>query len=223
MFKKVISCFLVLLLSFSFVGCKNNSTKAVSKDKIISLGKNEGNVYSNDFFNMTIKIPDKWVVATDDEKKSLIEKGSEIVAGEDKTKAKQLDLAKLRTLYLLVISSKGTQVQSVDNPIFMAIAEKISFFQGVKNGAGYLAEVKKQLKALSSTLPYNLDKEVYTEKIGGKDFSVLEATISAGDIKMTQKYYACILNGYALSFITTSYDSEGAKSLDGVLKSITLK
>ena len=223
MIKKVISCLLILLLAFSFAGCSTTSTKEVAKDKVISLGKNQGNVYTNDFFNMTINIPEKWVVATDEEKNALINKGAEIVAGDDKSKAKQIDLAKLRTVYLLVISAKGMQVQAVDNPNFMVIAEKLSFFQGVKNGSGYLGEVKKQLKTLSSTLPYNLDKEVYTEKVGGKDFSVLEATIKSGNVKLTQKYYACVLNGYALSFITTSYEDAGAKSLDGVLKSVTFK
>lgn len=120
-------------------------------------------------------------------------------------------------------SEKGMNVQAESNPNFMALAEKLSFFQGVKNGKDYLNEIRKQLKAIASSLPYNLNKEIYTEKVGGKDFSVLEATIEAGTTKMTQKYYAYVLNGYALCFVSTSNIEAGAKSLDGIIKSITFK
>jgi hypothetical protein len=227
MFKRVSSCALILLLVFSFAGCGKKSnkelTKEVAKDKIITLGENKGNVYTNDFFKMTINMPDKWVVATDEEKTEVLNLGKEIVAGDDKDKAKQLDLSTLRSVYLLMISEKGLQVKSAGNPNFMVLAEKLSFLQGINNGSDYLASIKKQLKSLSSTVPYNLDKEIYTEKIGGKNFSVLEATLEAGTIKMTQKYYACVLNGYALSFISTGTDDANAKILDTILKSITFK
>lgn len=219
MYKKLTSGLLILLLAFSLAGCK----KIATKDQIISLGKSEGNVYSNDFFNMTITIPDKWVVATDDEKMEVIKVGQEVIAGDDESKAKKLDLSVLKSVYLLMASEKGMKVQSTSNPNFITVAEKISLAQGVKNGTDYLEAVKVQLKALASTVPYNLDKEVYTEKVDGKNFSVLEATIENGTIKMTQKYYACVLNGYALSFISTSTNAESAKTLDEVIKSVTFK
>lgn len=69
----------------SFSACGKSSKKEVDKgtvsttsktedkdsksDKKIDLGKSEGNIYKNEYFNMTINIPDKWIVATDDEKK----------------------------------------------------------------------------------------------------------------------------------------------------------
>ena len=235
MYKKITTFALTLLLAFSFAGCSRTSTKEVAKtvpkavtkevakDKQLTLGKNEGNVYTNDFFKMDITIPDKWIVATDEEKTEVLKQGKEVVSKDDKTKAKQMDLSTLRTVYLLMTSQKGLKVQSTPNPNFIVIAEKLSFFQGVNDGSKYLGEVKKQLKTLASTMPYKFDKEIYTEKVGGKDFSVLEATIDTGTIKMTQKYYACVLNGYALSFISTYTDDVSAKSLDALVKSVTFK
>lgn len=221
-FKKIVSFLLILSLAFSFAGCNTKSTKEVTKSAAITLGTNKGNVYTNDFFKLTINIPDKWIVATDAEKTKIIEAGKEIVAGDDKDKAKQIDLSAEKSVYLLMVSAKGLQVQSTNNPNFIVIAEKLSFFQSVKTGADYLAEIKKQLKTVTS-IPYNLDKAVYTEKVGGKNFSVLEATVENSTIKMTQKYYACVLNGYALSFISTGLDDAGAKTLDATLKSVTFK
>ncbi|MBZ9632926.1 hypothetical protein [Clostridium sp. FP1] len=239
MYKKATACLLTLLLAFSFVGCSKTSTKEVAKevpksitkevpkevakDKLLTLGKTEGNVYTNDFFKMNINIPDKWIVATDEEKTEVLKLGKEVISKDDKSKAKELDLSELRTVYLLMTSQKGLKVQSTANPNFIVIAEKLSFFQGVNDGANYLGAVKKQLKTVASTMPYKFDKEIYTEKVGRKNFSVLEATIETGTIKMTQKYYACVLNGYALSFISTYTDDVGAKSLDGVIKSVTFK
>lgn len=247
MFKKVTSGLLIILLAFSFAGCSKTSdkketkeetkaeTKAVTKevakeetkeetkDQIISLGKNEGNVYSNDFFNMTVTMPDKWVVATDEEKMEVLEVGKEVIAGEDKSKAEEIDLSAAKSVYLLMISEKGLKDKSASNSNFIVVAEKISLSQGVKDGADYLEAVKGQLKSVASTMPYNLDKEIYTEKVDGKDFSVLEATIKVGDVKMTQKYYASVLNGYALSFVNTITSDESAKILDKVIKSITFK
>ena len=225
-FKKTISSFLILLLVFSFVGCNSTSTKkvtkAITKSSAITLGTSKGNVYTNDFFKLTLNIPDKWVVASDEDKNKVIEAGEKIVVGDDKAKAKQIDLSLVKSVYLFMVSAKGLQVQSTNNPNFMVIAEKLSFYQGVKTGADYLVEVRKQLKAVTS-ITYNLDKPVYTEKVGGKNFSVLEATVQTSTIKMTQKYYACVLNGYALSFISTTLDDEGAKTLDATLKSVTFK
>ncbi|MGH4126089.1 MAG: hypothetical protein ACREV6_24550 [Clostridium sp.] len=239
MYKKITACLLTLLLAFSFAGCSKTSTKEVAKDvpksvtkevakevandKILTLGKNEGSVYTNDFFKMSINMPAKWLIATDEEKIAVLKLGKEVISKDDKNKAKQLDLSELRTVYLLMTSEKGMKAQSTSNPNLMVVAEKLSFFQGVSNGADYLAEVKKQLKTLASTMPYKFDKEIYTQEVGGKNFSVLESTIETGTIKMTQKYYACVLNGYALSFISTYTDDLGAKSLDGVIKSVTFK
>lgn len=235
MFKKVTSGFLIVLLAFSFTGCSKTSdkeetkettkevTKEQAKEQIINLGKNEGNVYSNDFFNMTITMPDKWVVATDEEKMAVLEVGKEIIAKEDESKAEQIDLSAAKSLYLLMISEKGLKDPSTSNSNFIVVAEKISLAQGVKDGSDYLEAVKEQLKSVASTMPYNLDKEIYTEKVDGKDFNILEATIEVGDVKMTQKYYACVLNGYALSFVNTITSDESAKVLDGVIKSITFE
>jgi len=146
MLKKITTSLLVLIIIFSFAGCRTISNDQATKEKIINLGKTEDNVYTNDFFNMTVKIPDKWVVATDEEKMEVIKKGKEVISGDDKSKDEALNLSELRTVYLLMVSEKGLNVQADSNPNFMVLAEKLSFFQGVKNGKDYLIEVRKQYK-----------------------------------------------------------------------------
>jgi hypothetical protein len=242
MFKKVISGVLIVLLSMSFAACGKSAKDEVDKgtvsgsetsstdkkvkeesDEKINLGKTEGREYINDFFDMKIKVPDNWIIATDEEKQAIVDTGKQVVTGDDEKKSKEYDLSLERTVYLLVTSEKGMNVQDITNPNFMTLAEKISFFQGVKDGKDYLEEVKKGLGALSAQIPYTFDKEIYVEKVDDKEFYVLEAVVNGTGVTMTQKYYSSITNGYALCFITTSYSEEQSKSLETIIKSVSFE
>lgn len=240
MLKKLISSILIVSLAISFSACGKSPKDEVDKgtvsttskteakdsksDKKIDLGKSEGNVYKNEYFNMTINIPDKWIVATDAEKNALMQKGKQVVADNDKDKQKQFDYSLEKTVYLLAISEKGLSVKDTSNPNFMTIAEKLDSMQGavISDGKGYLEQVKKGLQAITQ-IPYKFDKEVYTEKVGNKDFYVLEATVSNANVKLVQKYYAAKIGDYVLSFVGTSYNDDQAKKLDTIIKSISFK
>ncbi|HEY9060067.1 MAG TPA: hypothetical protein VIO64_06130 [Pseudobacteroides sp.] len=191
-----------------------------STGKKLDLGKNEGDTYKNEFFGLSMKLPKDWKVSSDEEKQKVLNAGKEAIAGDDKSKQTQLDLADLKSVYLLMVSKIGMTNQSYDNGNLMIMAEKLSLLQGVNKGSQYLEYVKKGLKELNGQMPYKLDKDVYEEKIGGKVFSVLETVIESPDIKLTQKYYACVLKGYALVFITTSTNNENDKIIKGMLDSV---
>jgi hypothetical protein len=247
MLKKLISSILIVSLTLSFSACgkiakqevdkgtvsttsspeaKDSGTekKDTSSSKKIDLGTSEGSVYKNEYFNMTITIPDKWIVATDAEKNDLIQKGKQVVAPNDKDKQKQMDYSLEKTVYLLATSEKGLAVNDTTNPNFIAIAEKLNFAQGVvvSDGKAYLEQVKKGLQGIAQ-IPYKFEKEIYTEKVGNKDFYVLEATASNGNVKLVQKYYATKIGDYALSFIATRYNDEQGKKLDTMIKDISFK
>lgn len=239
MLKKLISSILIVSLAMSFSACGKSPKNEVDKgtesgtkteakgskaDKKIDLGKIEGSNYKNEYFNMTINIPDKWMVATDDEKNAMIQKGKQVVVDNDKSKQKQMDYSIEKTVYLLVTSPKGLSVSDTSNPSFMTLAEKLDLMQGVviSDGKGYLEQVKKGLQAITS-IPYKFDKEIYKEKVGNKDFYVLEATVSNENVKLVQKYYASKVGDYVLSFIGTSYNDDQAKSIDTIIKSISFK
>jgi len=238
--KKLISSILIVSLAISFSACGKSPKKEVDKgtvsttsktedkdsksDKKIDLGKSEGNIYKNEYFNMTINIPDKWVVATDEEKDAMIQVAKQAVADNDKAKEKQLDYSLEKTVYLLATSQKGLSVNDTSNPMFMAMAEKLDLMQGVviSDGKGYLEQVKKGLLAVNQ-IPYKFDKEIYTQKVANKDFYVLEGTVNNGDLKIVQKYYAAKMGNYVLAFIGTSYNEDQAKNIETIIKSISFK
>lgn len=191
-----------------------------SAGKKLDLGKNEGDTYKNEFFGLSMKLPKDWKVSSDEEKQKVLNAGKEVIAGDDKSKQAQLDLADLKSVYLLMVSKIGMTNQSYDNGSLMIMAEKLSLLQGVNKGSEYLEYVKKGMKELNAQMPYKLDKDVYEVKIGGKEFSVLEAVIESPELKLTQKYYACVLKGYALVFITTSTTGDNDKIIKGMLDSV---
>jgi hypothetical protein len=51
----------------------------------------------------------------------------------------------------------------------------------------------------------------------------MEATIDAGEIKLTQKYYTAIFDGYALVFINTFSNEEEASEIKGFMDTVTFK
>ena len=240
MFKKLISSILIVSLAMCFSACgkspknevdkgtvsttSNTEAKDSKKDKKIDLGKSEGKVYKNEYFNMTINIPDKWIVATDDEKNHMMQEGKQVITDNDKNKEKQIDYSLEKTVYLLHTSEKGLSVNETLNPSFMAMAEKLNLMQNVavSDGKGYLEQVKKGLQDMAM-VPYKFDKEIYTEKVGNKDFYVLEATVNNGDVNLVQKYYAAKVDDYVLVFIATGFNDDQAKKLDTTIKSISFK
>ncbi|KNY29664.1 hypothetical protein [Pseudobacteroides cellulosolvens] len=189
-------------------------------DKKLDLGKNEGDTYKNDYFGLSVKLPKGWKVASDEEKKQVLNMGKQVVAGDDKAKQAEVELAEAKSVYLLMVSKIGMNQQSYDNGNFMIMAEKLSFLQGINKGSQYLEHVKKGLQDVKAQMPYKLDKPIYSEKIGGKEFAVLDAVMESEQLKLTQKYYAYVMKGYALVFIGTSTNDENAKIIQGMLDSM---
>jgi len=128
-----------------------------------------------------------------------------------------LEKAELRTVYLLSATSEEQGIAS-----FIAMAEKLSFLQNVKDGKAYLEAVKENLVTLIEDVPYEF-KDIYTVEIGGKEFYALETTIDGGIIKLEQTYYARVENKYALAFITTSMNEANDEAMQGIIDSVEFK
>ncbi len=205
---------------------KPSEEPSETTDKKLDLGKNEGDTYKNDYFGLSVKLPKDWKVSSDEEKKQVLDMGKQVVAGDDKTKQAQVELAEKKSVYLLMLSkvvktdiALGSDYK-FDSGNFMVMAEKLSFLQGINKGSDYLDYVKKGLQDMKTQMPYKLDKPIYSEKIGGKEFAVLDAVLDNEGFKLTQKYYAYVMKGYALVFISTSTSEENSKIIQDMLDSV---
>ncbi|MNO64153.1 hypothetical protein D3C76_548770 [compost metagenome] len=187
--------------------------------KEVSLGKTTNGSYTNDYFGVSLSFPKEWTFQDEESLKKLMEQSREFIADGDDTKKKQLDLASLKTLNLLMASQYPLDSGEL-GPSVVIVAEKVSLLQGVKTGKDYLEASKKFM--MESQLPYNY-KDFTTAKVGGKDMDVMQITIENGDLVVTQDYYSTIIDGYAFNMIFTYVDDEMKAATDKIVQSVSFK
>jgi hypothetical protein len=196
---------------------------AVKSDnkKSITLGKQEGSKYTNDYFGLDLDVPEGWTIASEEEKAALMQAGQDIIAENNEDLAKKIDLAKEKILYLLFASKYPLNHQGL-NPNIICMAENLGLMGSlaVKSGKDYLAATKTNMEQAGMSYTFG---EVTTEKIGGKDFDVMEATLDAGSVKLTQKYHVAIFDGYALIFINSFTSEEEASEMKAYMDTISFK
>ncbi|MDT3426394.1 hypothetical protein J2Z22_001920 [Paenibacillus forsythiae] len=194
-------------------------TACGGKEKEISLGVTESGSYTNDYFGLSLTFPKEWLYQNADQMMELMAAGKDVIAGDDESKKKMLDLSKSKTLNLLVTSKFPVDSGKV-GPSAIAVAEKVSLLQGVKDGKDYLEASKKLM--VDSKLPYEF-KDISTVKVGGKEMYTMQASINTGQDIVTQDYYSSIIDGYAFNLILTYIDAESKAETDKILESVTFK
>lgn len=205
----------VVTLFFLFnLGC---SKKA---ENTIDLGKFEEGTYSNIFFNFKVSVPDSWHVMDDEARIALMQKGKEIVAGDNKNLNATLNASVLQTLNLITASEHAPGAPVDTNSSFIIIAENIKHSPGIKRGRDYHYHTKKMMG--SSALDVSFPKSIYEKMIGGKSFDVLEISINMGSLVNYQKQYATIINNYALLIAVTYQDNEGLNKLEQIFQTMKM-
>lgn len=215
---KTMKQLLVILLAVSLIfsiGC----TKKSGSDKV-TLGETNNGVYTNDFFNLKINVPQDWYSPTKEEMDQIANVGNEAVAGDDEELKNQLDLAKEKTLNLLFVFKHPLDFLGGVNYNFMCIAENLGIAGiSVKTGDAYLDAAKELMK--NAGLPYEFS-EYGTADIGGKSFTTMDAVVNLGDLTLTQRYHTAIIKGYAMNFVLSFTTEEEYNELKTILDSVKL-
>ncbi|OKP86167.1 hypothetical protein A3842_06855 [Paenibacillus sp. P3E] len=207
------------LLSMVMVLMLMMVTACGGKDKEVSLGVTESGTYTNDYFGLSLNFPKEWVFQNADQMMKLMEAGQQVVAGGNEAKNKMLDLAKTKTLNLLMASEFPLD-SGKSGPSAIAVAEKVSMLQGIKTGKDYLESSKKLMT--DSKLPYEFE-DIKTVKVGGKDMDLMKASINNGAAVVTQEYYSTIIDGYAFNLILSYVDEKSKAETDKILESVSFK
>ncbi|RXZ80504.1 hypothetical protein EBB07_18295 [Paenibacillaceae bacterium] len=200
---------LVMLLLVTACGTKHTN---------VDLGTVANGTYTNEYFGMSVNIPQEWIVQDDETVNELADLGKDLATDGDEKKKKQYDYSQLQTLNLLMISQFPLD-EAVLNPSLIVNAEKVSKLQGIKTGEDYLNSAKKLLEQMG---PYEF-KDIKKETLGGKEFYLLEASIDNGETLVEQKYYSSIIKGYSFNMISTSMDEASAQEISKVLGSASFK
>jgi hypothetical protein len=216
LFRTAVSVISLVLLS-QLASAQTPSVGAPLAAETPDLGSVTGSTYTNKYFGLTLTLPAGWSVQDSVVKKQISDKGKELVTSNDAATKSDLNRAVDATLNLLTAfeHAPGTAAQ---NSMLMCGAEKPPV--GVKTDADYMVALKNTLKY--AQVPISIEKDIYSEQIGGAAFSVIDFNTTYPGMVLSQKYYAHTVKDYVLFFIITYQTPEQLKTLQESLKSVTL-
>lgn len=203
----------VLVLAIVFSGCKKKEPLKPNAGTI------KNGVYNNEYFGLTLNLPEDWSLQDAESSKELTKFGYKMIAGDDENLERSLNAAAEKQQLMFFSASKypiGTPV--ADNPSIIGTAELVKSKPGIKRGSDYLFHVRNLLE--TSGIKININETKTTEKFGGVEFDMLEVVLSIGNISIQQKYYSTIMRDYAISFILTYTSEEGHEYLKEILKTV---
>jgi hypothetical protein len=207
--------FVFSLLLFAWVRCKE-------AEKNFDYGKIENGVYTNDYFDFNIPVPQNWDVRNDEQVQQLQKKGSGLISGNNKELEAKIDQADVNTVVLLTVFKNKEDTTAVKfNPSFILLCENLQGSPDIKKGKDYLDHAKYLMQ--QSKMPYQFTPEYFTEKVGNKEFDRMDAVLDGQMGGIQQSYYSIIDKGYALSIIISFVDADQKIELKGIINKIKFK
>lgn len=203
---KIIKFSIICFVAVSLLQCKSSG-----KPEGFDYGSVEDNMYSNEFFAMTMETPEGWAVQSSEAMEQMSEAGRDMIVGDDAVKKAQLKISEINTanLFSAFQQEVGTPTDGF-NANLILVAENLRLAPGVKSGADYLKLTKKLLE--QAPIGYNFPSEITSTTLGGKSFDYMDATLNSQGMQIKQRYYSTILNGFSFCAII-SYGNEEQKEI----------
>lgn len=184
-------------------------------------GRLDGDVYTNDYFGLTLTLPAGWKVQGEAVKERNGAAGRKLYETGDPAARARLERAAGDTLNLLTAYEHPVGAAVHFNPAFLCAAERIPAAAAGATDADYMAVLKQTFRR--SRAPVTLDRDVYTARVGGLTFSVIDITTRFPSAVGRQRYYTHIRRGYALSLVLTYLTDAQLHTLEGVVGSVSFR
>lgn len=203
----------VLALSLFACSDKEPVTSVITKST-------DGKRYTNAYFDIQVDKPEGWFAQDPEQTIKQGSQGARVVAGDDKN-MKAILAESIKTtvpIFAFFKHEPGTPVKF--NPSVIAVAENIEVMPGIKTGCDYLFHARSLLK--NAAIELEVTDDCHTESINNAPLGYFDARISVNGADIYQKYYACIKNQHALSFIQTYFDDQSRSEVYQVISSLLL-
>lgn len=211
--RKTICLFIVTV----FLSCSNQEKKLPEN---FDFGKTENGSYKNDYFGMEVLFNPNWIVQDKQEMNNLIEQGSDLVTGDNKSLKSIVKASQVNTAYLFAVFKHEVGAAVEYNPSFMIVAENTKNFPGIKNGKDYLFHAKKLMK--QTQMSYSFEKEVFEQTIGRSLFHNMETKLDYMGKTIIQEYISTVNKGFSLCFIISYTNEEEKNELYDVINNIKI-
>ncbi|MGC1373037.1 MAG: hypothetical protein WA824_12950 [Candidatus Sulfotelmatobacter sp.] len=148
------------------------------------------NVYRNPFFGFAYKIPQAWVLRTDEMNAHDVQGGNEETAKSEKDSANSGRV-------LLAAFSRPPLARGEDvNSSILIAAENAAAYPGLKEAAQYFGPITEIAKAQG----FDIDEEPYEFTVGSKTLVRSDFEKNVGTRVMHQSTLVVLVRGYGVSF-----------------------
>jgi hypothetical protein len=188
-----------------------------STPKAITTGMYDGQVYTNDFFGLSFRIPEGYTPLSKQQIMRVFKVAAEMVGNGDEME-QGLDEQKMFFLTMVV---KDPDFATVDNPNFNVICENFEL-----SGLQYDSLLEYAMAAHEYSLesnPYIVENgDITLTTINGVEFAVSDQTVCNQGITMYQRNCSTLKNGYAIVFTLTWFTDEELAELEKFTDTIKL-
>lgn len=179
-------------------------------------GRIENSVYTNDFFNLRLTIPEGWRVADAAGVAEIDQKGVEAMSAGSPARKEQIARAAEKVVNLITVGKIVPSERGNAPAMLIVVAEPIPSWL-VTSGREYNAMVKQMMTG--SGVNYELE-DAGTETVGGVEFAVMRATSEQPAGTVRQKFYSAVRKGHGLALIWTYMNEQGEQAIAEVVKTI---
>ncbi len=187
----------------------------------IGYGTLLGHTYSNDYFGLSVSIPDEWYIQNREEAAEVLRIGKAVTLGQgvDPNFKAAVEASQTNTLQLLSAFRHPPGTPGlVSNPTVSIIAERVKHLPGIRSGAEYCAMLKQSLG--QSAIKTESDAVLSGLKIGSLDAHCLPARMTVGTIVIQQRFYATRYKDYVLAVIVSYSADEELLTAEKILSEI---
>lgn len=207
----------LLFLTLLVISCNQSS-----ESKNFDYGHIENNKYINSYFGLELMIPEKWVVQTKEQMELLAEMGRDLVGGDNEEFKAKIRVSEINTANLLGVFQHDLREIVEFNPNIILIAENLKSDPDIQSGSDYLYHVRKY-RIVSQMQFSDIDEEFRKEILDSQEFYTMNCSYDYLGIKITQRTYSTVKDGFCLSAIVTFANEDQKKDLENIISSIKFK
>ena len=207
----------MLMLPIFLLQCGTNATS-----EAFDLGSIKGDIYTNDYFNCQIELPNNWIPQSKEQTDRLANLGKELIVGENEELKAVIKASEVNTVNLVTVFQYEIGSAVEFNPSMVIMAENLATSPGIKNGGDYLFHARRFLQQSQTAYEY-LSDSFEEEIINGTVFHKMNANRSFMGLDIKQVYYSTTQRGFSFNVIVSYVNDEQKNVLSESVHSLTFE
>ncbi|PKL25730.1 MAG: hypothetical protein CVV47_03550 [Spirochaetae bacterium HGW-Spirochaetae-3] len=201
-------------LALALIGCAT----APSTPTTMDYGRFEGNVFTNDFFSLSIAVPEGWVVQDAATMARLVKQGTDMLYSDNEEMKRAIEVADVENMQFFGAYQYPLGSAVEFNPSVILMAENLKSAPGVVDGGDYLFHAKRMME--QSSVEFRIVEDTRPVTINGAELHALDIAITYLGNEIRQRYYTRVLNGFAVAVVITWTNDEALSELDASVSTL---